>query len=359
MKHQQFMTDQSVSFINIRIMRKILKYSALTMVVSITAINANGQQEYQFANTANNPFLLNPAAGGLSDVIHIEASTRMQWLGYEGGPKTIMLAGNSQFGLGKTKGESIDEFNIKDETMFGSPSVSVAKSKHVVGGKIWNDAIGPFSKTSVQGSYAYHLSLTRSINMGVGLGLGFSSFKINDSKVVLHQADDNGYAQFLGNTSSQGYGDAQVGLVLYSENWFFGASGTQLLKNKIEWNQIMTGSNMNRHAFLIAKYQHEVSKSFSIEPTVVAKFAEKSPVSMDLGARALFNKSTWFGIQYRTNNALVFQIGSNLIKNIYVSYAYEQSIGKIRTSGNMTHEIQIGYYLGKNRNIKKETKSSS
>jgi type IX secretion system PorP/SprF family membrane protein len=317
-----------------------------------------GQQEYQFANTVNNPYLLNPAAGGMTDVMQFEATTRMQWLGYDGGPKTIMLTGHSQIGIGRSK-NALSEFNIHDEKLFQGPKVTTAKSKHVIGGKVWNDAIGPFSKTAIQGSYAYHLPLTRSINMGLGIGLGYSNFRLNESKVHLMQTDDNTYAQFLGNASQQNLLDAQAGLVIYSEKFFVGLSTTQLLNNKVVLNDIITSSNFNRHFFLVAKYKIEGEGNISVEPTVVVKMAPNSPVSADLGARLLYKNSSWFGLQFRTNSSLVFQVGSNLIKNLYVSYAYEASFGKLRTASNSTHEIQLGYYLGRNRNIDKELKENS
>lgn len=329
---------------------------ALNFMLSAVAF---GQQEYQFANTVNNPYILNPAAGGMTDVMQFEASTRMQWLGYDGGPKTILLSGHSQIKFGKSGEKALDEFNIRDEKLFQGPAVSTSKSKHVLGGKVWNDAIGPFSKTAIQGSYAYHLPLTKHINIGVGLGLGYSNFRLNDSKVILHQNDDNTYAQFLGNSSQQSFVDAQAGLVVYSEKFFFGLSATQFLKNKVELNQISTASNFNRHYFMIAKYKIEGEGDIAIEPNVVVKMVQNSPVSVDFGARALYKNSSWFGVQFRTSSSLVFQIGSNLIKNLYVSYAYEASMGKLRTAGNSTHEIQLGYYLGRNRNVDKELKENS
>lgn len=332
------------------------KSNSLLILAISSCLTVSAQQEYQFANSANNPFLLNPAAGGMTDVMHFEATSRMQWLGYDGGPRTMLLSGNSQVKFGNSGESTLDEFNIKDEKLFSGPKVTTAKSKHVIGGKIWNDAIGPFSKTSIQASYAYHLPLTKKLNFGVGLGLGYSNFRLDESKVVLHQSEDNAYAQFLGNSSQQGLGDAQAGFVLYGERLFFGISGTQLLKNKVEMDQIVTGSTFNRHYFIITKYKIEASDLIDIEPTLVTKITQNSPLSLDLGARMIYNNSTWFGVQFRTNNSLIFQVGSNIIKNLYVSYAYEHSIGKIRTAGNATHEIQLGYYLGKNRNVDKEIK---
>lgn len=328
----------------------------LLLLAIISCLSVSAQQEYQFANSANNPFLLNPAAGGMTDAMQFEATTRMQWLGYDGGPKTILLTGNSQIKLKSSGEDVIGEFNIKDEKFFRNPDVTTSKSKHVIGGKIWNDAIGPFSKTSIQGSYAYHLPLTKTMNFGVGIGLGFSNFRLDNSKVVLHQADDNAYNQFLGNSSQQNIGDAQAGFVIYGKRLFFGFSGTQILNNKVELNQIITGSNFNRHYFIITKYKIEASDKFDIEPTLVTKMTPNGPLSMDIGSRFIYNNSTWFGFQFRTNSSLVFQVGSNLIKNLYLNYAYEVSVGTIRTAGNSTHEIQLGIYIGKNRNVDKEIK---
>jgi len=330
----------------------------LAIMNCLLVFTSTAQQEYQFANTASNPFLLNPAAGGLTDVMQFEVTTRMQWLGYEGGPRTILLSGNSQIGIGNSGEKALSEFNIHDETLFEGPKVSTGKTKHILGGKIWNDAIGPFSKTSIQGSYAYHLPLTKSINIGVGLGFGYSNFRLDETKVVLHQSDDNTYAQFLGSASQQGLGDAQAGLVLYNEKFFIGLSGTQVLNNAVKLNQILTNSFFSRHYFMIAKYRIEGSGDIAIEPTAVIKYTGSSPWSVDAGARVLYRNTSWFGLQFRTNSGLIFQVGSNLIKNLYVSYAYEYSMGKIRTAGNATHEIQLGYYLGKNRNIDKELKEN-
>ncbi len=315
------------------------------------------QQEYQFANTINNPFLLNPAAGGLTDVMQFEAGTRMQWLGYDGGPRTILFTGNSQISFKNKK--VLDEFNVHDEKLFSGPTVTTNKTKHVVGGKVWNDAIGPFSKTSINASYAYHLPLTKTLNIGAGLGLGFSNFRLDPSKVVLHESDDNAYSQFLGNSSTQNMGDAQGGIVVYGEKLFFGLSASQLFNNTVQFDNVSTESNFNRHYFMVAKYKLDLSDGFAIEPNAIVKMTSNVPVSYDLGARALLNNSSWFGVQYRSSSSLVFQVGTNLVKNLYFCYAYESSMGKLRTSSNGTHEFHIGYFLGKNRNVDKEIKEKS
>ncbi|NRA13737.1 MAG: PorP/SprF family type IX secretion system membrane protein, partial [Crocinitomicaceae bacterium] len=295
-------------------------------------------------------------AGGMTSTLNIEATSRTQWLGYGGGPRTMAIVGNSPVRFGKEK-SVLQEYNVEGKAFYKSPERTTGSVKHILGGMAISDVIGPFNKTSVQASYSIHLPLIKSINIGAGLSVGWSNFRINQDRVVLYQADDASYAQFLGSTSSQNIANANAGLVFYNEELFIGISTSQILRNTATFGGIETGSNYNRHYYFMAKYAFGVADKFQIEPTAVLKLAENSPASLDVGARFIFNKSVWAGIQFRTTNALTFQLGANLIKNFYLTYGYEQGIGAIQLAGNSTHEIQLGFYLGNNRNIKKELKN--
>lgn len=329
------------------------------MVCVVFALSGvlHAQQEFQFTNTALNPYYLNPAAGGITDVMQFELNGRTQWLGYNGGPRTMMFSAHSQ--IRKKKGEkALSEFNVKDEPFFELPKASTGKIKHCVGGKMINDAIGPFSKSGVSASYAIHLPLVGKTNFGAGIGLGWSNFRIDEKRVVLHQTEDPSYDQFLGNTSSMNFADVQAGLVFYDEDYFLGISTTQLLNNTVRFNETETQSNFNRHYFIVGRYTIPLSDRLDLEPLAVAKYVNNSPWSFDLGARFLFNKSSWIALQYRTSNALCFQLGSTLVKNLYLSYAYEHAVGKISQGGIGSHEIQLGLWIGNNRNLDKEIKAT-
>ena len=334
---------------------KQINYS-LTVLMLCSFCMGYAQQESQFINVVNNPYILNPAAGGLTDVINFEVSSRTQWLGYNGGPQTFMFTANSQVRFKKNGDKVLSEFNTEDKALFSNPDATIGKVKHVIGGRASNDAIGPFAKTSVFGSYAIHLPFTKKISFGVGLGVGWSNFRINQDRVVLFQEDDAAYSQFLGNSTGQNILDANAGIVFYDNHFVAGVSMTQLFKNKVTFADVATESFYNRHFFVTAKYRFDFDNKLSIEPSVITKLAENSPASLDLGVRFAYNRSAWLGVQYRTSNAIVFQVGANIVKNLYVAYGYEIATGKIRTASNGSHEIQLGFYLGKNRNIDRELK---
>jgi len=330
--------------------------AALFFIFTCSEVEA--QQESHYINIANNPFLVNPAAGGLSDVMQLELISRSQWMGYGNGPRTMMLTGFSPIKIGSS-GSGRNEFNIDDNTLFSSPQRSIGTIKHVVGGKAMHESIGPFLKTTAQGSYSIHLPFSKSLNVSAGLGLGWSNLGIQKDRVVLFQADDISYAQFLGNTSSQNILDANAGITIYGKNLFIGISTTQLLKNTAEFNDVLTESNFNRHYFFIAKYRFQMGDIMSLEPSAVGKMVMNSPFSADIGVRAVYKNSAWLGIQYRTSNAITAQVGANIIKNIYVAYGYEYSTGTIRSVTNGTHEIQLGFYLGKNKGSENTSKLDS
>ncbi len=330
--------------------------AAFLIVFSLNGLNA--QQESHYINIANNPFIINPAASGLTDVMQLELTSRAQWIGYGNGPRTMILNGYVPVKIGNS-GTERGEYNEEDKALFESPERSVGHIKHVLGGKAMHESIGPFLKTTIQGSYSIHLPFSKTLNISAGLGLGWSNLGIQEDRVVLFQTDDISYAQFLGNTSSQNILDANAGVTLYGKNLFLGVSTTQLLKNTAEFADVVTESNFNRHYFFIGKYRFQMGDVMSLEPSFVGKIVKNSPFSADVGIRANYKNSAWIGLQYRTSNAITAQIGANIIKNFHIAYGYEYATGPLRSASNGTHEIQIGFYLGKNSRSSNPSKLDS
>ena len=333
-----------------------MKKLSLVFVLGVITCSF-GQQTSQFGNASFNPFLINPAAGGMTNVMQYELTYRTQWTGYNGGPRTALFSGNSLIKVGKSEG--LGEFNYQDKAFNALPERTIGSTKHIIGGIAYNDAIGPFTKTAIHGSYAIHLPLTKSVNIGAGIGLGWSNFRIDESRVVLHDQIDNSYSTFLGSASSFNGLDASGGLVAYSSDFTFGLSTQQLLNNQLNFNGNSTEGRLARHYFVHGSYTLLKDNIVSIEPNLVGKFTAGSPASIDAGLRLLYNKSSWLNIQYRTSNALVFRIGSTLAKNLYFAYGYETPTGKLSGAASGSHEIQLGIFLGNNRNLDKEIKDST
>ena len=329
-------------------------------IVVIALLSVSGlvysQQESQFASAFQNPYIYNAAAGGMSNVTQIDLVSRFQWVGMSQSPTTINLTGHTVLNIGSST--SKHEYNPKKKPLYPRPDVIAGGVKHVVGGKVLSDNVGVFNRLGVYGSYAFHMPLTSDFNIGAGLGLGWSNFKINQSKVVLFDQNDDIYNLALANSSQQNFLDANAGIVLYGKGLFFGASMTQMFKNKVRFDDVETGSNYNRHFYFNLSYGLKLGESV-LEPGVIVKLSENTPANLDFGARFIYKNASWIGVYGRTNSNVIFQLGTTLVENLYVSYAYELGTGLLRNASSGTHEIQLGIYLGKKKSKKYSSATDS
>jgi type IX secretion system PorP/SprF family membrane protein len=329
-------------------------YSLALIVVSFNLLF--GQQESQFANLVNNPYFFNPAAGGMYDLVQLDLGYRNQWLAASGNPTSFYLSGHSQIKFGKGGDKVLQEFNLSKDNKYEDPIRTVEKLKHVVGGKITSDAIGVFQKTAIYGSYAVHVPIMNQLNVGLGFSGGYSNFGVNSQNTLVLDDNDNAFNQFLATTGQQRNFDLQTGLVVYSERLYVGLSATQLLPRTMTFNNIETGNTLNRHLILMSSYRFPINDEIDLEPFTIIKGTKNSPISVDLGSRVRFNRVAWAGLQYRTSRSFAVSGGLNIMRNFTVAYAFEYGTKKVRISNAGTHEIQLGYLIGNNRNTQKEIK---
>lgn len=329
-------------------MKKVKHHITAILLLAILPVMA--QQEFQFGNYTHNPYLFNPAAGGLTDFSQIDLGYRNQHISSDGNPVTMYLSGTTQFFSKGQRGDN--RFNPDRKMMYAPPLNGVGRIKHVVGGRVMNDAIGPFQKTGVMATYGIHLPLTHSINIGAGIGLGWNNISINPSKVSVLDENDQILNDF-GSRWNQNNLDLQAGIVVYMDRFTFSASATQILGNKLNFDQNLFSSKLNTHWFVYSSYKVNLNNDFMIEPFAMMRATKNAPISADVGANFHY-QYIWLGAQYRTTQSYVASFGLNFLRNFYMSYAFEYSGKSTRVSTAGTHEIQLGVYLG--RKTKKQEK---
>jgi type IX secretion system PorP/SprF family membrane protein len=312
-----------------------------------------GQQDIQFTQALSNPYLFNVGAAGMSNVGEFNVGMRTQWLSVDGRPVTYYASGQSQIRFGKAADKVLGEFNTEGKSIYNSPVRTVGR-KHIFGGKAMSDAIGPFAKTSALLSYAIHLPLTKKVNIGLGVGMGFSSFSIDNSKVKLSETNDGAYLSYLGSASRQNWLDMQSGFVLYNDHLYIGISGTQLLRNRTQFRGIATESNFERHWYFMGSYRFDLGEKYGLEPVLMVKNTVGSPLSLDAGARFHYYRMGWISLGYRGKSAFSAGFGINVLKQFRLAYAYEMGISNLSSYGNGSHEIHLGWVFGSRRNMEKE-----
>ncbi len=332
------------------------KHITAYLFVAGCVLNAAAQQDLQFSQAYSNPYFFNPAAGGLMDVGEVYVSQRGQWTGVDGHPSSFYGSIVSQ--IDTRRGDDkypLQEFNTAGKSFFSTPQRNLGK-KHVLGGKFFSDQIGPFKKSSVQATYAIHLPISTRMNLGAGLGLGFSNFGIDPSEVSLASGGDPAYTTYLTGSSKHNFIDASAGIVMYNDKFFLSLSTTQLFNNAARFDGVSSESAYVRHYQGMVGYDLKVGMDYTLEPFAIAKFVPNAPLSFDAGARLHYSRIGFLSVSYRNQSALAIGVGCNLLQNFRFCYNYDVAIGATQHFGAGAHEIQLGFIFGHKRNLEREFK---
>ena len=316
-------------------MKRIL--ALLLPLLGLAAAPALGQQVAQYSQYMNNNYLLNPGATGVEEYIDIKASYRTQWVGLEGAPKTYYLSASSSLG----KWRSTTKRTIRDRE----------RPFHAIGGLVYNDVTGPTSRTSVYGSYAYNVVLTRTIRAALGVSVGMQQFSVDGQQ--LHFFDPT----TVGASAASRVLDASAGLWVYSPDFYVGLSGAQLFGNRLNFsygpNQLdagAPGNSLRRHYFATAGVRLPLSDEFSLVPSVLVKAVSPAPLSVDINAKLKYKDLLWVGTSWRALDAIVVLAGLSY-EQFTIGYSYDAGLSQLADYHSGSHEILVGLRLKKKAQV--------
>lgn len=323
--------------------------SILLVIMCLISLAVEAQQIAQFTQYYINPYIINPAASGLTKTISVDLGFRKQWMGIQDSPQTIYGTIHSQIGFDK-RDKTLDDFNPNKDFIYSSPLNSVGVNKHVVGASIYNDQIGPFRETNVMASYAVHIRFALETMLSFGVSAGYSNFGIYSSKILLLQQDDSRYEDFLTKNANQSLFDLNAGIVFYAKRFQLGISSMHLVGNKIKLADISSLSKYGRHWFIYGMYTIPFQSSkISLEPHFMFQMMKHAPLSMNLGARIHIDRKYWVNLGYRLQDAISIGAGLNFGNFVRLGYSYDIAIGKVQRVSNMVHEITLGFTFGSKR----------
>jgi hypothetical protein len=68
-----------------------------------------------------------------------------------------------------------------------------------------------------------------------------------------------------------------------------------------------------------------------------------APLEADLTLNALFKEVFWFGVSYRTGDAVALLTQYQITKQLRFGYSYDYTLTKLNNYNSGTHEFTIGY----------------
>ena len=157
-------------------MKRVL-YIIIILFVSIQLFIAcvqlaGAQQRPQYTQYIFNNYLLNPALSGIENYTDVKLGYRSQWTGLEGNPVTAYVSVTAPIGDKFLQGDATAfpaGGGINPSSRLYTQQYQAAEPHHGIGFMVVSDKTGNMSQTNLDATYAYHLGLSPSLNLAVGV----------------------------------------------------------------------------------------------------------------------------------------------------------------------------------------------
>nr|WP_294947411.1 type IX secretion system membrane protein PorP/SprF [uncultured Mucilaginibacter sp.] len=307
-------------------MKRLNKY-ILVFVAVLGWQKTFAQQTVQFSQYMFNGLVVNPAYAGYKEDWTLNLSSRLQWAGIDGAPRTNTI--------------SIDGVLNPD-------------NKNVALGFLaTNDRLGPENNTSFYANYAYRLRLddedTKRLSFGIGAGL--VQYRIDASKF---NATDPTDGSIIGNENTL-MADFRLGVYYTTPSFYIGGSVLNLFSQPLSGSNTLV-INPVAHGYLTTGAVIALSNSIDIKPSVMLKGDLRSPAGLDLTAYLLFDKKLWLGASYNTgvnlnnynrykgldkSNTVTAIAQFNINDFLRFGYSYDFSTSALAAYQSGTHEVSL------------------
>ena len=334
-----------------------MKRKLLIIPVLLLCLQVMGQQRPHYTQYILNNYILNPALSGIENYTDVKISTRDQWVGLKGAPKTSYFSIQAPIGKNDYRTTSTS-FQVPGQNPRGRyywENYTAAEPHHGIGLTVVNDRTGSFNRFTANATYAYHLGLSPTTNLSAGFSAGITNVSIDK-----HKQDFNGigdpYDPATGAAISGELNrirpDLGVGLWLYSKNFFLGFSAQQIIPQKLSFSDDATFISKGRlipHLFLTGGYRVMAGEDVNIIPSFMVKYVQGSSkynFQPEVNLKTQYRDLFWLGGSYRYKDGFAGMAGINVSNTFNVGYAYDITTSALNTVSRGTHELLVGFIIG-------------
>ena len=315
----------------------VMKIKIMCILIIFLGITIPGhsQQMPVFSQYKKNRFFFNPALAGARGYTSISLAARNQWLGFENPPRTVVVSGE-----GRLLKKALD---IK-KNIFGNKRVARRKKGNMgFGGAVFADKNSHISKTGVKGSYAYHIKFPEYKQLSFGISATGYQMKIDKDKLTLEEPGD----PVMENVEPAYSTDVSAGILYMKHQKYYAGLSFKHIIQTVNIIQRSYDNTTLRHYYFMGGYTFDLDKDFSLEPSTIMQFNEKSiPLfKADVSMRLNYKQKWWLGLSYRTTNDLII-MGGIRYKDYIIGYSYDYGMGKLISHTFGSHEISVVYRFG-------------
>ncbi|MDR1202075.1 MAG: type IX secretion system membrane protein PorP/SprF [Tannerellaceae bacterium] len=303
-------------------MKRILFSIIAFMALSSTAW---AQYDAQFSQYFMAMGYYNPGYAGTSGNLNTFAVYRLQWMGWEGAPKSLFATADMPF--------AIKKINLG------------------IGAMIFTESIGLFRNSHFAAQLAYKQKLFGgTLSIGLQPGIANVSFDGSEGKLDLgeseyHQKEDEAIPRVK--TSGMGF-DLNAGIYYTHKNFYAGIGAMHVMEPELELEENIF-TFIGRSYNLTGGYNIQLSNPlYELQPSVFLK-TDLTSFQADITARMVYNKMFNGGLSWRVNESVVVMLGATF-GNIQVGYAYDfPTMGVLLKATSGSHEVMVRYQVKLNK----------
>jgi type IX secretion system PorP/SprF family membrane protein len=307
-------------------MRGLKKYILFLIVLGFNKSSA--QHTIHLSQYLFNGLAVNPAYAGYKDNWTVNLSSRLQWEGVKGAPKTNIISIDGAMGENKNVG---------------------------LGLLVTNDRLGPEINTSAYVNYAYRIKLNDddSERLSFGIAAGAVQYAIDGNLFNDGAATDPTITPGIQTKLAP---DFRLGIYYYSPLFYVGASALNLIPNAYpDPNSIFVKET--RTYYLTTGFIVPISLFVNWKPSILIKEDFKGPTNINASSYFLLADLIWVGASYNsgvalwnktnlqtdlnTMGAVTGAVAVNITPLCRFGYSYDFATSKLAGFQGASHEISL------------------
>jgi len=293
---------------------------AVAVLGLFLALSAFGQQAPLYNQYHVAPLIYNPSYTGYGEGVDVTLIRNQKWGNY---------------------GEGFNANSLSAGTLLKG-------DKSGIGISLYSDYVGITSKLNAHLLYSYHIKLAEKMYLSAGVAAGVVDNRIDFSNAIVTDPNDPILINAVGDRKTMF--DMNAGINFRYADFRFGVSVPQLLGSKL----VYTGNNFSYYTLerqLVSNigYSWYINRDKGIilnpEAIVIYSFPG-APLQYSGNLMFEMEKIAWIGVGYKSNYALAFNVGINLVKNLKFGLAYDFQINEVATyNASPNAEIMLKYSI--------------
>jgi type IX secretion system PorP/SprF family membrane protein len=325
----------------------------LLLGCALVSFWAQGQQTMQYSQYLQNAFLLNPALAGTETYRDIKGSFARQWVGLDGGPTGSFFSYQAPI-LPKSEDQPSAPVTLPFPGRLPQASL---EAKADSAGLRFHQGYGFIMQTESDGTlrttagslaYSMHIPINKKYFLSWGGSLGLKQRSLDTRDLRLLDPYDLVYN---GRSTSVLVPDASLGLSFYNRSFFLSTSATQVLapRYSFDWLQPNPPGQLVPHVYVMGGYRFRLSPSWHLLPSVLVRYVDPAPASIDYSVQVFFRDLFRAGLTYRNKESVVVLLGLVVNHTITIGYSYDATLSGLRRYSSGTHGVVLGWrFAGRN-----------